>query len=97
MKKVWLKCLAGVLAGLMILGMIPLMGFAQEAQQGTEEQNQPVGIQQEMEAQLAKEAQAQEDEIQEAAMGAIISTVRSGLGIAILVGMGGYVWYKKHD
>lgn len=97
MKKFWLKCLAGVLAGLMILGMVPLVGFAQETRQGTEEQNQPVGIQQEMEAQLAREEQAQEDEIQQAAMGAIISTVRSGLGIAILVGMGGYVWYKKHE
>lgn len=94
MKKIWLRGLAGILAGLMLLGLAPMVGFAQEA---GEEEAAPAGIQQEMEAQLAREAQAQEEETKQATYDAAISTIRSGVGIAILVGMGGYVWYKKHE
>lgn len=97
MKKNWLRGLAGVLAGLLLLGLIPLAAFALEADQEREEESIPAGLQQEVEEQLAREEEAQEDALREAGFDAMVSTARSGVGIAILIGMGGYVWYKKHS
>lgn len=97
MKKIWLRGLAGALAGLLLLGLIPLAAFALEAEEETREESVPAGIQQEVEEQLAREEEAQEDALREAGFDAMVSTVRSGVGIAILIGMGGYVWYKKQS
>lgn len=96
MKKNWLRGLAGVLAGLLLLGLIPLAAFGLETERG-EEESIPAGLQQEVEEQLAREEEAQAEALREAGVDAMVSTVRSGVGIAILIGMGGYVWYKKHS
>ena len=84
MKKNWLRGLAGVLAGLLLLGLIPLAAFALEADQEREEESIPAGLQQEVEEQLAREEEAQEDALREAGFDAMVSTARSGVGIAIL-------------